>query len=121
MSDDLFSKIEGMNTEMKAKLEEQKEAKSEGSRGRKFKEEVLKFDIKDTDPELVTFVKKLINSSNVTNKQVYDHFGTSLGYNMIYCLVKTNKPTVAWDRVRIWAEFLGYDIDIAVTKRIDPK
>lgn len=84
------------------------------SKGRKTDLKVLYYDINESDNELSRFVKNLINESEVTNQQVYDYFGRELGYNMIYSLYK---KSIAWNRVKNWCDFLGYDIILTLERK----
>lgn len=113
--DDLFKKIERLDDLKINALKEKNRVMT--NRGRKFEEEVLNLPMNpETDSELVLFIKKIINEANITNKEVYDHFGQSLGYNMIYSLVK-KKPAISWERVRQWIDFLGYNLELVLVKK----
>jgi hypothetical protein len=83
-------------------------------KGRKVDVKTLHFDInEDEDTELSIFVKQLINKEQITNKLVYDTFGRSEGWNMIYGL---SKGSVSWDRVKKWCELMGYRVEITLAK-----
>lgn len=115
--EDLFSKIGNLSSDDKAKLKHSNTIiPKSNDRGKRFVEETLKYEVYDSDPELVSFVKELINENEVTNKEVYDTYGKSIGYNMMYSLTK-DKPAIAWDRVRKWCDLLGYELELVVTRK----
>lgn len=108
----LFDDIESLKKEDKERMAN--ENFIIGKRGRKFKEEIVHFDVKETDSELVVYAKELINKHQVTNKAVYEYFGDSQGYNMIYSL-KKKKTAISWERLRLWGDFLGLNIEIVTS------
>lgn len=108
----LFDNIGNLKSEEKERIVS--ENSIIGKRGRKFKEEIVHFDVKETDSELVVYAKELINKHEVTNKSVYEYFGDSQGYNMIYSL-KKKKTAISWERLRLWGEFLGLNIEIVTS------
>ena len=113
--EELFKKIERLDDLKINALKEKNKIMT--NRGRKFEEEILNLPMNpETDSELVLFTKKIINEANITNKEVYDHFGQSLGYNMIYSLVK-KKPAISWERVRQWIDFLGYNLELVLIRK----
>ena len=113
--EELFKKIERLDDLKINALKEKNKIMT--NRGRKFEEEILNLPMNpETDSELVLFTKKIINEANITNKEVYDHFGQSLGYNMIYSLIK-KKPAISWERVRQWIDFLGYNLELVLIRK----
>lgn len=107
---DLFSKIEQEKTEI------QKSSTSKKKKGRKATENPLKYEEKDDDPELVRIVKDLINEDNITNQNVYDIFGRSEGWNMIYSLKKSQ---MSWERFKKWMEVLNLEVNIDIKERTE--
>lgn len=106
---ELLDKISATKINKKSSSNEEKPSR----KGRKVEIKVLRFDIDDEkDTELSVFIKQLINSHEITNKQVYDTFGRAEGWNMIYGLMK---GSVGWDRVKKWCELLGYKVEITLT------
>ena len=113
--EELFKKIERLDDLKINALKEKNKVMT--NRGRKFEEEILNLPMNpEADSELVLFTKKIINEAQITNKEVYDHFGQSLGYNMIYSLVK-KKPAISWERVRQWIDFLGYNLELVLIRK----
>jgi hypothetical protein len=83
-------------------------------KGRKVNVQVLRFDIdEDKDTELSVFIKELINKESITNLQVYEMFGRSEGWNMIYGL---QKGSISWERVKKWCELMGYKVGITLSE-----
>jgi hypothetical protein len=109
---DLLNKISGISK--KDDNNDTKTNTSPSRKGRKVDVKVLKYEIDDEkDTELSAFIKQLINKEEITNKLVYDTFGRSEGWNMIYGL---EKGSISWERVKKWCELMGYKVEITLSK-----
>jgi len=116
LNNDIIDKVAMMSKSEKLKLKKNEELAKESvlnNKGRKVKIKVLHYDIKDNDSDLTISCKSLINKNKITNKDVYDVYGRSDGWNLIY----GSEKTIGWDRVKKWADLLGYDVNISFTKK----
>ena len=87
-------------------------------KGRKLKEEVIYLPINDTDKYLLKVAKKMINQAGITNKQLYDRLGYSVGYGLLYDLTKENAG-ISWERLMMWADILDFNIEVTVNVKED--
>ena len=76
----------------------------------------LKFDTDEDDGDLLTIIKKLINSNSLSYQDVYSKYGQTLGWNMINSI---RKGQISWDRFKKWMDLLEMDINLTVTDKIE--
>jgi hypothetical protein len=67
--------------------------------------DVIEFEIKSTDDELVSALKNLINISKLTMQEIYDIKTQRNGYNMVYSLRK-EKSQLGIERIKAWCDIL---------------
>jgi len=115
-NDNIIEKVAMMSVEEKNKLKKKEEIAKElaiSNKGRQFKLKILKYEINEEDSDITVICKKLINKSKVTNRDVYDVFGRSDGWNLIY----SSEKNITWDKAKKWGEVLGYDVVIDFIKK----
>lgn len=65
---------------------------------------VINIEINDSDDEISSALKILINESELTNQELYDIKGQRNAYNMIYSFQK--KGQLGIDRIKAWCKIL---------------
>jgi len=65
---------------------------------------VINIPITDTDDDISISLKNLINSSGITNQELYDIKGQRNAYNMVYSF--RTKGQLGIDRIKEWAKIL---------------
>ena len=75
----------------------------------------LRFITDENDGDLLTIIKKLINTNNLSYQDVYSKYGQTLGWNMINSI---RKGQISWDRFKKWMDLLNMDISLTVTDKI---
>lgn len=82
--------------------------------GREVEDFEIKYEIIDSDNELVTAMKKAVNNAHIKKSELYSIVGRTEGYNLYYSL---KKGVISWKRVETWCNIIGVQPMITFIKK----